>query len=150
MHAEGGEMTYKVCVIDEFADLIMTGGSRVEKNVVRLAQKARACGIHLVLATQRPSADVLTGLIKTNIPCRVALAVKSAVDSRIILDEKGAEMLNGHGDLLFMGNGNRIPSRCQGCYVDKTERRNILMLNFLRNHGVALPEEALMPFGGIK
>lgn len=124
-----------VCVIDEFADLMMTSGDEVEDYVVRLAQKARAAGIHLIIATQRPTADVLTGLIKANIPTRVALKVVSQIDSRIILDRKGAEKLNGHGDMLFLPNGAYEPIRIQGAYVDDIEIEAIATKTYIEEGG---------------
>lgn len=131
-------MSRIVVIVDEFADMLMTGGKEVEKHIVRLAQKARACGIHLILATQRPSADVITGLIKTNIPTRVCLSVKSQVDSRIILDEKGGEKLRGHGDMLFQMNGERYPIRVQGIYLTNNEILNIIYHAWLAYGGKTL------------
>jgi S-DNA-T family DNA segregation ATPase FtsK/SpoIIIE len=133
-------MRRKVCVIDELADLMLTAGtakvnSQVETYIVRLAQKARACGIHLIIATQRPSADVVTGLIKTNIPTRICFAVKSQIDSRIILDEKGGEKLNGKGDMLFQANGVRDLIRCQGVNIIPEERNNIIVMADAIQHG---------------
>ena len=116
--AEGYDMKRIVVVIDEFADLMLLSGKTVEEYVVRLAQKARAAGIHLVIATQRPTRDVVTGLIKANIPTRICLKVTSGLDSRIILDRKGGENLTGHGDMLFLGNGAFEPVRIQGAYID--------------------------------
>lgn len=129
----GHTMRRKVCVIDEFADLMLTGGSQVEEYVVRLAQKARAAGIHLVIATQRPSADVITGLIKANIPTRIALTTRSAIESRIIIDQKGAEMLNGKGDMLFLANGKIKPIRVQGCLVEEKEINSVCVLAYATN-----------------
>ena len=130
------KMRRKVCVIDELADLMLTAGtakvnSQVETYIVRLAQKARACGIHLIIATQRPSADVVTGLIKTNIPTRVCFAVKSQIDSRIILDEKGGEKLNGHGDMLYQANGARESIRVKGIYLEDSEITTIVSLSYI-------------------
>ena len=125
--AEGDEpedlqhLPYIVIVIDEFADLIMVVGKKIEELIARLAQKARACGIHLILATQRPSVDVITGLIKSNIPSRIAFQVSSKVDSRTILDQMGAEQLLGHGDMLYMNAGQSIPERVHGAFVDDHE-----------------------------
>lgn len=116
---KGGNMPRLVIVIDEFADLIMTKseGSSTERNIVRIAQKARAVGIHLVLATQRPSADVVTGLIKANIPTKIAFSTTSAVNSKIILDQSGAEELTGKGDMLFMDPSSRDLLRLQGLHI---------------------------------
>ena len=108
-------------VIDEFADMMMVVGKKVEQQIARLAQKARAAGIHLVLATQRPSVDVITGLIKANIPARISFQVSSKVDSRTILDQGGAEQLLGHGDMLFMPPGSGIPTRVHGAFVSDEE-----------------------------
>ena len=125
-NAHNEPMKRKVCIVDELADLMYTGGKQVENYIVRLAQKARACGIHLILATQRPSADIITGLIKANIPTRICLSVKSQIDSRIILDEKGGEKLNGHGDMLYQANGAREVVRAQGVFFTKSEKNNII------------------------
>ncbi|MCW8933889.1 MAG: DNA translocase FtsK 4TM domain-containing protein [Gammaproteobacteria bacterium] len=114
-------LPFIVVVVDEFADLIMVVGKPIEQLIARLAQKARASGIHLILATQRPSVDVITGLIKSNIPSRIAFQVSSKVDSRTILDQMGAEQLLGHGDMLFMNAGSSIPERVHGAFVDDHE-----------------------------
>ncbi|MBS3786508.1 MAG: cell division protein FtsK, partial [Gammaproteobacteria bacterium] len=115
-------LPYVVVVIDEFADMMMMVGKKVEELIARLAQKARASGIHLILATQRPSVDVITGLIKANIPTRMAFQVSSRVDSRTILDQMGAESLLGHGDMLYMGPGGRgLPERVHGAFVSDAE-----------------------------
>ena len=116
-----------VCIIDEFADLIMKPGysNIIESHVVRLAQKSRAAGIHLIIATQRPTSDVITGLIKANIPSRVCLKVASAMESRIILDAKGGEYLTGQGDMLYKSNGSFEPIRLQSCYISPYEMQQI-------------------------
>ena len=110
-----------VVVIDEFADMIMIVGKKVEQLIARIAQKARAAGIHLVLATQRPSVDVITGLIKANIPCRISYQVSSQVDSRTIIDQVGAEQLLGHGDMLYLPSGSSVPERVHGAFVSDDE-----------------------------
>jgi S-DNA-T family DNA segregation ATPase FtsK/SpoIIIE len=119
-------MSRKVVFIDELADLILTSKKKVEKSIVRLAQKARACGIHLVIATQRPDRTVVTGLIKTNIPIKVCLKVNSGIDSRIVLDRVGAEKLVGKGDMLYLGEGMIEPIRCQGGYISEQEIKNVV------------------------
>ena len=110
-----------VVVIDEFADMMMIVGKKVEELIARIAQKARAAGIHLILATQRPSVDVITGLIKANIPTRMAFQVSSKIDSRTILDQGGAEQLLGHGDMLYMPPGTSLPVRVHGAFVSDDE-----------------------------
>lgn len=110
-----------VIAIDELADLMMTASKEVEDAICRLAQKARAAGMHLIIATQRPTTDIITGLIKANIPSRIALSVMSQVDSRTILDTSGAEKLLGHGDMLYLPNGMPKPIRVQGCFVSTEE-----------------------------
>ena len=119
-------LPYIVVVVDELADMMMVVGKKVEELIARLAQKARASGIHLVLATQRPSVDVLTGLIKSNIPTRIAFQVSSRVDSRTILDQMGAEQLLGHGDMLYLPPGTAIPTRIHGAFVDDHEVNNVV------------------------
>ena len=118
---ELSKMCYYVIIIDELSDLMMTAPKEVEDSICRLAQMARAAGIHLVVATQRPSADVITGLIKNNIPSRIALTVSQAIESRIILDRSGAEKLLGNGDMLFNPIKASYPTRVQGCYVSDGE-----------------------------
>jgi len=122
-----------VIVIDELADLLLSEGKTVERDITRLAQKARAAGIHLILATQRPSVDVLTGLIKANLPARISLQVTSRVDSRTILDSIGAERLLGAGDMLFMPPGSAKLRRLHGPFVSETEIRRVV--DFLRAQG---------------
>jgi S-DNA-T family DNA segregation ATPase FtsK/SpoIIIE len=114
-------LPFIVIVIDELADMMMVVGKKVEELIARLAQKARAAGIHLVLATQRPSVDVITGLIKANIPTRIAFQVSSKIDSRTILDQMGAEQLLGHGDMLYMAPGTSVPVRVHGAFVSDQE-----------------------------
>ncbi|MGH8608285.1 MAG: DNA translocase FtsK, partial [Gammaproteobacteria bacterium] len=114
-------LPYIVVIVDELADMMMTVGKKVEELIARLAQKARASGIHLILATQRPSVDVITGLIKANIPRRIAFQVSSKVDSRTILDQMGAESLLGHGDMLYLPPGTAITVRVHGAFVSDQE-----------------------------
>ncbi|WP_439134563.1 DNA translocase FtsK [Pseudomaricurvus sp.] len=115
-----------VIVIDEFADMMMIVGKKVEQLIARIAQKARAAGIHLILATQRPSVDVITGLIKANVPTRIAFQVSSKIDSRTILDQGGAEQLLGHGDMLYLPPGTSVPLRVHGAFVDDHEVHNVV------------------------
>lgn len=126
-------MEYIVIVIDELADIMLTAPSRVEDLVVRLAQMARATGIHLVIATQRPSVNVITGLIKANIPTRIAFNVASMIDSRVIIDSPGAEKLLGKGDMLFVPPDRPLPTRIQGTYVTNSEIKNLI--DFLKASG---------------
>ncbi len=126
-------LPFIVVVIDELADMMMIVGKKVEELIARLAQKARAAGIHLILATQRPSVDVITGLIKANIPTRIAFQVSSRVDSRTILDQMGAEQLLGHGDMLYLPPGTGLPQRVHGAFVDDHEVPRVV--DFLRQTG---------------
>jgi S-DNA-T family DNA segregation ATPase FtsK/SpoIIIE len=127
------ELPLIVVVIDELADLMMVVGKKVEELIARLAQKARAAGIHLILATQRPSVDVITGLIKANIPTRIAFQVSSKVDSRTILDQMGAEQLLGQGDMLFLPPGTGYPQRVHGAFVADQEVHKVV--EYLKSRG---------------
>lgn len=115
-----------VVIVDEFADMIMVVGKKVEELIARIAQKARAAGIHMILATQRPSVDVITGLIKANVPTRIAFQVSSRIDSRTILDQQGAEQLLGHGDMLYLAPGTGLPIRVHGAFVDDAEVHRVV------------------------
>ncbi len=128
------KMPQIVIIIDELADLMMAAPNEVEDSICRLAQMARAAGMHLVIATQRPSVDVITGIIKANIPSRIAFAVSSQIDSRTILDMGGAEKLLGRGDMLFAPMGSQKPLRVQGCYVDDREIESVV--NFVKKSKV--------------
>ncbi len=119
-------LPYIVVIVDELADLMMIVGKKVEELITRLAQKARAAGLHLILATQRPSVDVITGLIKANIPCRIAFQVSARVDSRTILDQMGAETLLGHGDMLYLPPGTSLPTRVHGAFVSDQEVHRVV------------------------
>ena len=129
-------LPFIVVVVDEFADMMMVVGKKVEELIARIAQKARAAGIHLVLATQRPSVDVITGLIKANIPTRMAFQVSSRVDSRTILDQGGAEALLGHGDMLYLPPGTAQPERVHGAFVDDHEVHSVVA--WLKETGTAV------------
>jgi S-DNA-T family DNA segregation ATPase FtsK/SpoIIIE len=133
-HPEALEEMYLLVVfIDELADLMMVVGKKIEELIARLAQKARASGIHLVLATQRPSVDVITGLIKANVPTRVAFQVSSKIDSRTILDQMGAEALLGQGDMLYLPPGTGYPQRVHGAFVSDQEVHRIA--EYLKSQG---------------
>src|SRR5690606_3137361 len=115
-----------VVIVDELADMMMVVGKKVEELIARIAQKARAAGIHLILATQRPSVDVLTGLIKANMPTRLPFMVQSQIDSRTILGEGGAEQLLGHGDMLFLPPGGGVATRVHGAFVSDEEVHRVV------------------------
>jgi len=129
-----------VIVIDELADLMMVAAKEVEESICRVAQMGRAAGMHLVIATQRPSADVITGLMKANIPSRIAFAVSSAMESRIILDQGGAEKLIGMGDMLYAPIGCGKPTRIQGAFVSDEEREEVI--TFIKEHAGEATKEA--------
>jgi DNA segregation ATPase FtsK/SpoIIIE, S-DNA-T family len=135
-------LPFIVVVIDEFADMMMIVGKKVDQLIARLAQKARAAGIHLILATQRPSVDVITGLIKANIPSRISFQVSSKIDSRTVLDQGGAEQLLGNGDMLYLPSGKPIPVRVHGAFVDDHEVHNVV--NFWKLQGQPAYEEAIL------
>jgi len=126
-------LPYIVIIIDEFADMMMIVGKKVEELIARLAQKARAAGVHLILATQRPSVDVITGLIKANIPTRIAFQVSSKIDSRTILDQSGAETLLGNGDMLYLPPGTATPERVHGAFVGDDDVHKVV--EWLRTQG---------------
>jgi S-DNA-T family DNA segregation ATPase FtsK/SpoIIIE len=133
-----------VVIIDELADLMLVAAKEVEESICRIAQMGRAAGIHLIIATQRPSADVITGLMKANIPSRIAFAVASAMESRIILDTQGAEKLVGRGDMLFAPIGDGKPKRVQGCFVSDPEVEAVASYvknNFSTNYDQQVLEE---------
>ena len=136
------KMPYIAIIIDELADLMMVVGKDVEDSICRIAQKARAAGMHLIVATQRPSVDVITGLIKANIPSRIAFAVSSQVDSRTILDGAGAEKLLGQGDMLFMPVGAPKPTRIQGTFVRDEEISRVL--DFIKSSATVQYDEAMI------
>jgi len=135
-------LPYIAIVIDEMADLMLTVGKKVEELILRLAQKARAAGVHLILATQRPSVDVITGLIRANIPSRVAFQVASKIDSRTILDQSGAETLLGKGDMLFSLAGSIMPTRVHGAFVDDHEVHNVV--SWIKQHGEPNYDESIL------
>lgn len=133
-------LPYIVVLVDEFADMMMVVGKKVEELIARIAQKARAAGIHLILATQRPSVDVITGLIKANIPTRIAFQVSSRIDSRTILDQQGAEQLLGHGDMLYLPPGTGVPVRIHGAFVADEEVHRVVRDIKRRGQPQYLPE----------
>lgn len=139
------KLPYMVFIIDELADLMMTN-KEVESHIIRIAQKARAVGIHLILATQRPQANVVTGLIKSNMPCRVAFKVASGMDSRIVLDQKGGELLLGHGDMLFLSPRSSKLTRAQGTLVDDREIRKVV--KFMKEVAAPSFERSLVQLRG--
>ena len=128
-------------VIDELADLMMVAGNEVEESICRLAQMARAVGIHLILATQRPSVDVITGLIKANLPARIAFRVSSSIDSRTVLDGNGAEQLLGKGDMLFLPPASSRYVRLHGPYI--SEQESARLASFLRKQGKPVYDETI-------
>ena len=139
---DGRPLPYLVIVVDELADLMMIAAQDVESAIGRLAQLSRAVGIHMILATQRPSVDVITGVIKANFPARIAFQVASKVDSRTILDANGADKLLGRGDLLFLRPGSAKPIRAQGAYVTDAEIEQVT--SFLKQQGAPAYDERLM------
>ena len=141
-HENMGQLPQIVVIIDELADLMMVAAKEVEESICRLAQKARAAGMHLVIATQRPSVDVITGLIKANVPSRIAFAVSSQVDSRTILDQVGAEKLLGKGDMLYFPSGAAKPTRVQGAFVSDEEVEQIV--DFIKSNGTAVYSQELL------
>jgi len=141
-----GPLPYIVVVVDELADLMMTVQAEIEKPLAQLAQKARAIGIHLIVATQRPSVNVITGLIKANFPCRIAFRVASKVDSRTILDQNGADALLGNGDMLFLPPGSSDPVRIQGAYVSTEDTERLMQWYDERAKGRPLSEEDILEY----
>src|SRR5207245_8123889 len=134
-----------VVIIDELADLMMVTGRKIEELIARLAQKARAAGIHLILATQRPSVDVITGLIKANIPTRLSFQVSSKIDSRTILDQMGAEALLGQGDMLYLTPGGGLPVRVHGAFVSDDEVHRVV--EYLKSQAPANYIEGILEGG---
>ena len=139
---EGEKLPQVVVIIDELADLMLVAAKEVEESICRIAQMGRAAGIHLIIATQRPSADVITGLMKANIPSRIAFAVASAMDSRIILDTQGAEKLVGKGDMLYSPIGSGKPQRVQGCFVTDSEVEAVA--NYVKEHFSSTYDQSVM------
>jgi S-DNA-T family DNA segregation ATPase FtsK/SpoIIIE len=138
-------LSYLVLVIDELADLMMVSSKEVEESISRLAAMARAVGIHLILATQRPSVDVITGVIKANFPCRIAFKVASKVDSRTIIDGNGAEQLLGNGDMLFIPPGTSRITRIHGAYVSEKEAQ--VIVEHLRKQGRPSYDDSVLTYG---
>ena len=138
-------LPYIVMIVDELADLMMVAKKDVENSICRIAQKARAVGIHLVIATQRPSVDVITGLIKANLPSRISFMVTSGVDSKTILDQTGAENLLGRGDMLYLPGGQNKPSRVQGAFMDDDEV-SVLVDQIKTNFGEAQYEDIVSQY----
>ena len=139
---EGERLPQVVVIIDELADLMLVAAKEVEESICRIAQMGRAAGIHLIIATQRPSADVITGLMKANIPSRIAFAVASAMESRIILDTQGAEKLVGKGDMLYSPIGSGKPQRVQGCFVTDAEVEAVA--TYVKEHFSSTYDQAVM------
>jgi len=137
------ELPYIVVIIDELADLMMVSSKEVEESIARIAQKARAAGIHMIIATQRPSVDVITGVIKTNIPSRIAFAVSSSVDSRTILDKSGAETLLGKGDMLYLSADSSKPVRIQGAFLSDDEVEKVV--DFVKSQSEAQYDPNMTP-----
>jgi S-DNA-T family DNA segregation ATPase FtsK/SpoIIIE len=140
-------LPFIVVVIDELADLMMVVGKKIEELIARLAQKARAAGIHLILATQRPSVDVITGLIKANIPTRLSFQVSSKIDSRTILDQMGAESLLGMGDMLYLPSGTGLPVRVHGAFVSDEEVHRVVA--YLKSQGEPQYVEGVLEGGTV-
>jgi len=139
---EHSHLPYIVVIVDELADLMMVAGREVEEHIARLAQKARAAGIHLILATQRPSVDVITGLIKANLPSRISFQVSSKVDSRTILDCNGAESLLGMGDMLYLPPGTGRLKRIHGAFVSDAEVQRVV--DFLKKQGKPVYDQSIL------
>src|SRR5699024_631111 len=136
------KMPYIVVIIDELADLMMVASKDVEASITRIAQMARAAGIHLIIATQRPSVNVITGIIKANIPSRIAFSVSSQIDSRTIIDSQGAEKLLGRGDMLFLPSGRSKPLRVQGAFLSDNEVQDVV--DFITSQMKANYEKSIM------